>query len=373
MINARRLTRPCRPQHIQQLRAQMTHVLHALGSTFTTCACGARAKDCALSAMARFVDGEFTNKPPSAAATTSRDVGMDATGAAGTEADGVNARGKGKRGRIDLGPLVGVKRGFGTRERVPFGGGFGGVEMMCDDDDADREAGEDQGGNAGPSGTRREGGGDRDGDGAGPSGRGVPLVTFTSPTPSPQKKSASRKGKRISVVEGDDRDNHLATAQRELTHLYRLCRIDVTDSGFGLFLLVSWTPGMRNTLPHDNLSNDHLHPDSYSHSHSDARHRPWRRRRRERSSAEDEDNQQEGDGDRNEEEGSLSMMVREALMPPRMRKRWMHEAFKGLVSARGEKERRGQEGGVAVGEGRRGRGMGDMMEVDGAYLQGIMC
>lgn len=32
--------------------------------------------------------------------------------------------------KIDLGPLIGAKRGFRTREKVPFGGGVGGVEMV---------------------------------------------------------------------------------------------------------------------------------------------------------------------------------------------------------------------------------------------------
>jgi hypothetical protein len=32
--------------------------------------------------------------------------------------------------KVDLGPLIGTKRGFRTREKVPFGGGVGGVEMV---------------------------------------------------------------------------------------------------------------------------------------------------------------------------------------------------------------------------------------------------
>jgi cytochrome P450 len=34
----------------------MASMLHALSSTFTTCACGSKAKDCALNLMAEFVD-----------------------------------------------------------------------------------------------------------------------------------------------------------------------------------------------------------------------------------------------------------------------------------------------------------------------------
>jgi len=49
---------PPSPQQIQHLRRYMTNILHALTSTFTTCACGACAKDCALTQMAAFVDAQ---------------------------------------------------------------------------------------------------------------------------------------------------------------------------------------------------------------------------------------------------------------------------------------------------------------------------
>ena len=74
----------------------MSSILHALSSTFTTCACGAHAKNCAITQMAAFVDGEIAES-------------------------------------VDLGPLVGARRGFRTKERVPFSGGLKGVEM-CDQD-----------------------------------------------------------------------------------------------------------------------------------------------------------------------------------------------------------------------------------------------
>jgi len=38
--------------------------------------------------------------------------------------------------RIDVGPLVGRKRGFRTRERIPFSGGLGGMEMVLDKDES---------------------------------------------------------------------------------------------------------------------------------------------------------------------------------------------------------------------------------------------
>jgi hypothetical protein len=34
---------------------------------------------------------------------------------------------------VDLGPLVGVQRGFKTKEKVPFSGGMSGVEMWDGD------------------------------------------------------------------------------------------------------------------------------------------------------------------------------------------------------------------------------------------------
>jgi hypothetical protein len=36
--------------------------------------------------------------------------------------------------KIDIGPLVGRKRGFRTKERVPFSGGLGGMQMAADED-----------------------------------------------------------------------------------------------------------------------------------------------------------------------------------------------------------------------------------------------
>lgn len=91
------------PAQREHLRYQMVSILHTLSSTFTTCACGAMAKDCALSQMAAFVDGELP-----------QDSG---------------------RRNVNLGPLVGATRGFKTRERVPMSGGMSGVEMDTDSED----------------------------------------------------------------------------------------------------------------------------------------------------------------------------------------------------------------------------------------------
>jgi len=76
----------------------MTCMLHTLSSTFTTCACGSKSKDCVLRVMEAFVDWELPPKPPNT--------------------------------HVDLGPLVGHRRGFRTREKVPFSGGLTGVEMV---------------------------------------------------------------------------------------------------------------------------------------------------------------------------------------------------------------------------------------------------
>lgn len=105
--NARRAT------DIQHLKNQMSNILHALSSTFTTCACGARARDCALTQMAAFVDGQQdnVNRPRD-------DFRLDSTDSP----------------RIDMGPLVGRKRGFKTRERIPHSGGIGGMEIWREDD-----------------------------------------------------------------------------------------------------------------------------------------------------------------------------------------------------------------------------------------------
>ncbi|KAH9030018.1 hypothetical protein EDB84DRAFT_1495553, partial [Lactarius hengduanensis] len=46
--------------HLSYIRNQMASMLHALSSTFTTCACGSKAKDCALNLMAEFVDGRLS-------------------------------------------------------------------------------------------------------------------------------------------------------------------------------------------------------------------------------------------------------------------------------------------------------------------------
>ena len=88
----------------------MASMLHALSSTFTTCACGSKAKDCALNLMAEFVDGRLPVPAPPPFQRPNEPSGS----------------------RVDLGPLVGAQRGFHTREKSPLNGGMNGVEMIPD-------------------------------------------------------------------------------------------------------------------------------------------------------------------------------------------------------------------------------------------------
>jgi hypothetical protein len=94
----------------------MSNILHALSSTFTTCACGALSKDCALTQMAAFVDGHDL-------------VSLLRRKDQPNEVDSEDDTSK-----IDIGPLVGRKRGFRTKERIPYSGGLGGMQMMADEE-----------------------------------------------------------------------------------------------------------------------------------------------------------------------------------------------------------------------------------------------
>jgi uncharacterized protein len=169
---------PSSPHHLRYLRVQMMHILNSLGSTFATCACGAKAKDCALEVMERFVDGDVG--------------GPDAM-------KGVVE--PGKKNKIDLGPLVGVTRGFGTREKVPFGGGYVGMEMVNGDESESV---------AEFSGTDHE----EDGGLDTPPPREIPTISFTSPTPSPQK--GGSKGKNRAVDEDLDESMYSRTSSSSL-------------------------------------------------------------------------------------------------------------------------------------------------------------
>ncbi|TCD62745.1 hypothetical protein EIP91_006443 [Steccherinum ochraceum] len=126
------------PFRLQQYRNQMTSMLHALSSTFTTCACGSKTRDCALARLAEFVDGTNTSHPHASTTPPSASDLSPPFGPLEKERD--NAR-------VDLGPLVGKERGFRTREKVPMSGGMSGVEMVRSGSEGD----------AGPSNVGHEG------------------------------------------------------------------------------------------------------------------------------------------------------------------------------------------------------------------------
>ncbi|KAF8957811.1 hypothetical protein BDZ97DRAFT_2061970 [Flammula alnicola] len=105
-------TTPTSPHEVQHIRNQMSNILHALLSTFTTCACGDRAKDCALTQMAAFVEGqEHQLNAQRQRHEHEHEQQWD---------------------HIDLRLLIRRKRGFKTRERIPFSGGIGEMEMCMD-------------------------------------------------------------------------------------------------------------------------------------------------------------------------------------------------------------------------------------------------
>ncbi|KAF8261831.1 hypothetical protein EI94DRAFT_1745057, partial [Lactarius quietus] len=100
--------------YLSHICNQMASMLHTLSSTFTTCACGSKAKDDALNLMTEFVDGRLP-VPASTLPQRPNDTDMGSS-----------------HHRVNLGPLVGAQRGFHTREKSPLNGGMNGVEMIPD-------------------------------------------------------------------------------------------------------------------------------------------------------------------------------------------------------------------------------------------------
>ncbi|GLB44375.1 putative SET (Su(var)3-9, Enhancer-of-zeste, Trithorax) domain containing protein [Lyophyllum shimeji] len=135
------------PAHQTHLRMQMSNILHLLSSTFPACACGAHTRDCAVRQMERFVDGLPFEDPRPPASEAENGEG------------GSREKEKEKEKRVDLGPLVGARRGFRTRERVQGSGGIGGVVMCSEEEEGEEDRGE------GPSTVRLNGGGRSRGDG----------------------------------------------------------------------------------------------------------------------------------------------------------------------------------------------------------------
>ncbi len=126
----------------------MTSMLHALSSTFTTCACGAAARDCALTRLAEFVDGQIPPTPSPSPPFLHFEDGPRKTGNREGATDGEKSS---SSSTVNLGPLVGIERGFRTRERVPFSGGMSGVEMVRPEMNGFSSWGEVQLAEAGPS------------------------------------------------------------------------------------------------------------------------------------------------------------------------------------------------------------------------------
>ncbi|KAF6747304.1 hypothetical protein DFP72DRAFT_920432 [Ephemerocybe angulata] len=117
------------PQEIAHARRQVANILaNALVRQFMTCACGAKASDCAVSVMAAFVSGELPvldENGRSNDTTSDEDVDMTDDDVNGTVP--ISLRRKPKV----LG--VGTKRGFRTREREEGTAGWGGVEIVNGD------------------------------------------------------------------------------------------------------------------------------------------------------------------------------------------------------------------------------------------------
>lgn len=188
----------------------MTSMLHALSSTFTTCACGARARDCALTRLAEFVHAGTpptpSPSPPSSFSFDSHLHRLHHSNSRSHEAYGEEngqEKKEGKRGKTSLGPLIGAKRGFRTRERVPGSGGMSGVEM---DVDVDSTGALSLGkvkwtGEAGPSSSSRVNGIGVSGSGVSGSGNGMSGMGGMSGSGMERSVSGSTEG---SVVSGSN-------------------------------------------------------------------------------------------------------------------------------------------------------------------------
>jgi uncharacterized protein len=177
----------------------MTSMLHTLSSTFTTCACGMNAKGCALNRLADFVDSQ-TPPTPSPSPPSSRDD---------SRMDGILPPASRKaRKPTFLGPLIGVQRGFRTRERVPMSGGMSGVEMDTYHESLSLSAFLSRQPEAGPSNIT--------------SPNGVQLTTSGSSTDSSQlegshpesSRNYDRKGKRRVVDDEVEMDLEISPAAR---------------------------------------------------------------------------------------------------------------------------------------------------------------
>ena len=135
------------------LRLQMRNIIHSIDSRFVSCACGDMARNCAIRYMKSFVDGDFPSKdtlhsplstpssrPPTPPLPTSSSTDADSIDTVGTSPPNKHPsslstlREIARRHPIDLGPLIGSKRGLRTRVvGGTLAAGIKGVEMVDED------------------------------------------------------------------------------------------------------------------------------------------------------------------------------------------------------------------------------------------------
>ncbi|KAI0755735.1 hypothetical protein C8Q74DRAFT_1373486 [Fomes fomentarius] len=89
-----------------------------VASTFTTCACSPKARDCVLARIAEFVENQTPLTPSSSPPPRFT-----------KEKYGTKGHGKPEQaeGCPIVGPLIGIERGF---QRIPFACGMGGIELV---------------------------------------------------------------------------------------------------------------------------------------------------------------------------------------------------------------------------------------------------
>lgn len=220
----------------------------------------------------------------------------------------------------DLGPLIGRKRGFRTRERVPLSGGLGGMEVVDEEGDAERQANGQRKGRT--------------------NGRAFVIsATPETPKPSPSFKLSvvspdgeSRvqvKGKERAVdddVEMRDGDGTESARSMPMDGIPPIIYSDEVDADLSI------------SIADRQLDNDHLHPNSIPNSstpltraHPNLEPRP------------------PDPPDENK-------------MPPKMRKRWMHREVEARNNRREVPSPKDALFSTSAGS--------DVMSVDAAFRNG---
>lgn len=324
----------------EYLKAQMSGILDGLSSTFTTCACGASTRDCALKAMETFVDSSGPLSPH-------------------------------PEGRVDLGPLVGSKRGFKTRERVSGSGGLSGVEMDFEgreEEEEEWDVGEGPSNSSARSNVRDVAAAFRAAQQS-PSGstssprrkapQGLPKLTLSPATsaasPSPRKDRSGKaprhrmdwkgKGKAWDTFAEDAREGGEWSSRDSDDDRISAC----LSFGVSLLFIKSYLgpdrdqrrkKRARRSVSIDPSPSSPLRPRSKSHSYFHRTPSP----RSPRSPL-------SGEIDLAEDEGE-DVVVVEDKMPPKMRKKWIHDAADALKESLQKGERLdGDEMATAEGGG----------------------